>query len=253
MNWALFHLRIAAALAAGITFAPAALAINERCSVPLIYVEPLAQLQRTTIAAKRDRKLNILLLSGSPSQTGALKGMRSYPSYLDDALHHRFPNLAIKLTVRAAPRRTVKELLSTLDKLLQETRPSLVIWQAGTADAYRGLDADAFAESLHMGISTILRSGADVILVDLQYSPRTDQLIDANDYRASMRNVANATDVPLFSRYDIMRFWNDFGVFDLASLRNNGLYEKVHSCIGELLASFVARATDLREFQEAGK
>ncbi|MCC6946532.1 MAG: SGNH/GDSL hydrolase family protein [Bradyrhizobiaceae bacterium] len=246
-------MRVAAALAASLALAPAALATDERCSVPSIYVEPLAPLQRATGAAKRDRKLDILLLSGSPSQTGATKGLRSYPSFFDAALRRRFPELSVNLTVRAAARRTVKELLPTLDKLLKETQPSLVIWQAGTADAYRGVSTEDFAASLLQGIETVLRSGADVVLIDMQYSPRTEQLIDASDYRAAMRNVANATDVPLFSRYDIMRFWNDFGAFDLTSLKNDGLYEQVHLCIGELLAGFVARATDLDEFRGTGK
>jgi hypothetical protein len=244
---------MAAALAAGLVFATAVGAADEHCSVPLIYTEPFAELQRATIAAKRDGKLDILILSGSPSQTGAAKGLRSYPSFFEEALRARLPKLTVNLMVRTAPRRTVGELLPTLEKLLADTSPKLVIWQAGTADAYRGVDSEEFAEALRKGVETVLRSGADVVLVDLQYSPRTDRLIDSADYIATMRRVATATDVALFGRYDIMRYWADFGVFDLASLRDNGLYEQVHSCIGDLLAGFVVRAADLSEFRGAGK
>jgi hypothetical protein len=227
--------------------------MDERCSVPLIYTEPLASLPRATIAAKRDRKLDILVLSGSPSQTGAAKGLRSYPSFFEEGLRRRLPDLGVNLIVRSAPRRTVSELLPSLEKFLADTKPSLVIWQAGTADAYRGVDAEDFAESLRQGVGMVLRNAADVVLIDLQYSPRTDRLINSSDYIASMRSVASAMDVPLFSRYDIMRYWNDFGTFDLAALKKDGLYEQVHSCIGDLLAGFVVRAAELDEFRGAGK
>ena len=71
-----------AALAALLAFAsPAHATTEDRCDVPAIFAEPLAQLQRATIAARKDRKLDVLVLSGTPSQTGATKGLRSYPLF----------------------------------------------------------------------------------------------------------------------------------------------------------------------------
>jgi hypothetical protein len=243
-----------AAFAALLAFAAPAYATTEdRCAVPAILAEPLAKLERTTIAARKDRKLDVLFLSGSPSQTGATKGLRSYPSFFQERLKEKLPALDVRVTVRAAPRRSVAELLPQLPKLLAETQPGLVIWQAGTADAYRGVDAEEFAGALREGVSTILKNGADVVLVDMQYSPRTDQLIDAQNYLAYMRSVADSMDIPFFSRYEIMRHWSDSGAFDFTSLRDDGLFEKVHQCMGKLLADFVLRATDLDEFKGPGK
>ena len=233
--------------------APAQASTEDRCSVPAIFTEPLAKLQRATIAARKEKKLDVLVLSGTPSQTGAAKGLRSYPSFFLDRVREKLPGLDIRVTVRAAPRRSVAELLPQLPKLLAEVQPSLVIWQAGTADAYRGVDAEEFATALREGISTILKAGADVVLVDMQYSPRTDQLIDAPNYLAYMRSVADSMDIPLFSRYEIMRHWSDSGAFDFTSLRDDGLFEKVHQCMGKLLGDFVLRATDLDEFKGTPK
>ncbi|HEY7457415.1 MAG TPA: SGNH/GDSL hydrolase family protein [Xanthobacteraceae bacterium] len=245
---------VGAAFAALLALAsPAPAATDENCGVPAIFAEPLAPLSRTTIAAKRDGKLDILLLSGSPSQTGAAKGLRSYPLFFQDRLRERLPGLEIRVSVRAAPRRSVSELLPQLSKLLADVHPSLVIWQAGTADAYRGVDAEDFAGALRDGVTTILRASADVVLVDMQYSPRTDQLIDAANYLAYMRSIADSMDIPLFSRYEIMRYWSDSGTFDFTSLKDDGLFEKVHHCMGKLLADFVLRATQLDEFKGAQK
>jgi hypothetical protein len=243
-------MRTGAAFAAFLALASAAYAApDDQCDVPAILAEPLAELPRSTIAAKRDGKLEILILSGSPSQTGATKGLRSYPSFFEEALRAKLPALEVRVVVRSASRRTVTELLPSLEKLLKETRPSLVIWQAGTADAYRGLDIEEFSDGLRRGVAAILREGADTALVDLQYSPRTDRLVDVQSYINAMRWVADTTDVPLFSRYEIMRHWSETDAFDLTSLRNDGLFEQVHSCIGKLLADFVVRATALNDFK----
>ena len=70
---------------------------------------------------------------------------------------------------------------------------------------------------------------------------------------AHVANLEEELGVPLFDRYSIMRYWNDSGAFDLTSLKNDGLYEKIHQCIGGLLADFVVRATSLEEFKGAAK
>jgi hypothetical protein len=252
MSWGISRMRVAAAIAASLAFMPVAPAgADERCDVPAVFVDPLVPLPRATIAAKRDKRVVILLLSGSPSQTGAVKGLRSYPVFFEEVLRRKLPGLDVRVVVKAAPRRTVTELLPHLQTLLAEVQPSLVIWQAGTADAYRGVGADDFADALRTGVTTVLRNNADVVLIDMQYSPRTDPLIDSESYRANMRWVADTTGVPLFSRYEIMRNWSETGAFDFSVLRNDGLFENVHSCLGTLLATFVVRGTTLDEFKDA--
>jgi hypothetical protein len=251
MSWGERQMKVVAAFAAMLALVPLAFAAgDERCDIPAFLVEPLAPLPRVTIAAKRDKRVDVLLLSGSPSQTGAVKGLRSYPAYFEEALRRKLPGLEVRVVVRAAPRRTVEELLPHVQTLLSEIQPTLVIWQAGTADAYRGVDADDFADALRNGVSTVLRNGADIVLIDMQYSPRTDPLIDSESFRANMRWVADTTGVPLFSRYEIMRSWSESGAFDFTALKNDGLFEKVHSCLGTLLAAFVVRGTTLDEFKD---
>jgi hypothetical protein len=86
----------------------------------------------------------------------------------------------------------------------------------------------------------------------MQYSPRTDSLLDATRYVAGVRRVAESVGVPVFSRYGIMRYWNDSGAFDLAALRSDGLFENVHGCLGRLLAAFIVRGAGLDDPDLAG-
>ncbi len=240
-------MRAFAALAATLALGAAAnAAVPERCMVPHALVEPHALLPRVSHAVKREQKLDIVVLSGAPSQVGLGDGPRSYPWFLEKELRERLPNTQIRVVVRAAPRRSAIELIPTLPQILAEEKPTLVIWQSGTVEAYRGIDADGYGRKLQVGVGLLLEGGTDVLLVNMQYSPRTDAMVDAAAYTEVMRAVGQARDVPFFNRYRVMREWSETGAFDLAALHiGRTEYEEIHRCIGALMAEFLVRAATL--------
>ena len=79
-----------------------------------------------------------------------------------------------------------------------------------------------------------------------------DRLVDYTSYLDIVRAAADIAEVPLFDRYEIMRYWNVAGTFDLTSLKDDGLYEKIHTCIGELLADFILRGAGMKESKGIG-
>src|SRR5690606_30379953 len=108
-------------------------------------------------------------------------------------------------------------------------KPNLVIWQTGTVDAMRGVDPDDFRLTLDEGVETIHSGGADVVLMNMQYSPRTEQLIANTAYVDNMRWVAQHRHVPMFDRLGIMRHWSDIGAFDFTvGRRDFALAQRVH-------------------------
>lgn len=225
---------------------------NEACYVPPFLVEPNSTLHRVAEAAKRDKQLSIVIVSGSPSQVGGTKGRRSYPSYLEAALKKRLPDINVRIDIRVKARRPATDLIGLLPAIDEEAKPSLVIWQVGTVDTLLQTDVDAFAGTLHQGVAAIAKQGADALLLDMQYSPRTDRLLDYTTYLDTIRDIADTANVPLFDRYEIMRYWNVAGTFDLTSLKDDGLYEKIHTCIGELLADFILRGAGLKDSKGIG-
>jgi hypothetical protein len=104
-----------------------------------------------------------------------------------------------------------------LVKLVEAKKPTLVIWQTGTVDAMRSVDPDDFRSALDEGVVALQNAGADLVLINLQYSPRTETMISAPPYLDNMRVVAQQHEVPLFDRFAIMRHWNEAGDFDLFS------------------------------------
>ena len=94
-------------------------------------------------------------------------------------------------------------------------------------------------------------AGTDVILMNLQYSPRTETMISAPPYLDNMRVVAQQHDVPLFDRFAIMRQWNDSGDFDLFStVAWARVAKRVHDCLGRALSKFVIDAAHVDPAQQ---
>ncbi len=133
-----------------------------------------------------------------------------------------------------------------LKKILADDKPALVIWQAGTFDAVSGIEPDEFSVSLDAGVDTIINAGADVDLLNMQYSPRTESLLNVSAYADVMQWVAQEHGALLFDRLAIMRYWNDQGTFDLyAATKKSDMARRVHDCIGRALASQIINAAHL--------
>ena len=78
-----------------------------------------------------------------------------------------------------------------------------------------GVDPESFRVSLDEGVDHVVEAGADLILMNMQYSPHTETMISLSNYADIMQVVARDREVPLFDRREIMRYWNDNGNFDL--------------------------------------
>lgn len=255
-NVATYSLRALAAAAAIFALSSAAdAAMDERCTVPDSLNTPQSSLPRAASSVRRTQRLDILLLSGSPSQTGAgaAKGLKSYPAYMEQALHEMLPGVEIHLTVRSAPRRSAGEFIPFIPEMLTELKPALVIWQAGTVESLRGIPPEEFGKSLEKGVSDLLQGGTDVVLMNMQYSPRMTAIMDTSNYVQNMRWVTETLDISLFDRFEIMRYWNESGAFDLSSTKNDGLFERIHLCLGRLLADFVVRGASLTNYKGTSK
>jgi hypothetical protein len=160
-----------------------------------------------------------------------------------------FPGVAVKVTAAAMPRQTAAEIVPVFPRILVDAKPALVVWQTGTFDAVRGVDPDEFRAVLEEGIAALQAGGADVILMNMQYSPRTESIIALGAYAESMRFVALEREVPLFDRFAIMKHWSETGTFDLysESKKNLDTAAQVHDCLGRLLADLIVAAVKLAE------
>ncbi len=211
-----------------------------KAAQPLLEVNfPLPRVAKA-IATHR---LSVLVVgAGSSALPGPAGAKLAYPARLQFALSEALPGVAVTVATDVKPRRTAAAMLRAMPKALA-ARPQLVIWQTGTVDAMQAVNTDNFSNTLDAGIALARKRGADVILINAQYSPRTESMIALGDYTEDMRSVAAQHDVPLFNRFGIMKLWADLGTFNLVGARNKlDTAQRVHDCIGRLLADLVVGA-----------
>jgi GDSL-like Lipase/Acylhydrolase family len=219
----------------------------DACEVPASFLESEIDLTRASDELKEKHRLDISVLgTGSSSLPGPDGAQFAYPARLEDALKQQLPGNEIKVTAHVQPKQITANMLGGLDKILAEDHPSLVIWQAGTSDAINGVETEDFRSSLENGVERIQNAGADVILMNMQYSPRTGSMLDVSAYADVMRHVAQQRNALLFDRLAIMQYWNDNGTFDLyAATKKYDMAREVHECIGRALASQIINAGHL--------
>jgi hypothetical protein len=214
----------------------------QSCEVPDYLLTSDSTLPKVADAIKAGHSLDILVV-GSRSSTIPTAEASAFPGRLQAILREKMPSLTVNVSVELENKKTAEEVAAGLGKLMEAKKPTLVIWQTGTVDAMRSVDPDDFRGAVDEGVAAMRDAGTDVILMNLQYSPRTETMISAPPYLDNMRVVAQQHDVPLFDRFAIMRQWNDSGDFDLFStVHGLDLAKRVHDCLGRALSKFVIDA-----------
>jgi hypothetical protein len=220
------------------------------CEVPAYLLSSESSLPKVAEAVKKAQKLDVLVV-GSRSSTINTADGTAYPGRLEAILREKLPGVTINVNVELQVKKTAEEVAAGLSKLVEGKRPTLVIWQTGTVDAMRSIDPDDFRAAVDDGVAALQSAGTDVILMNLQYSPRTETMISAAPYIDNMRVVAQQHDVPLFDRFAVMRHWNEAGDFDLFSASHGlDLAKRVHDCLGRALSKFVIDAAHIGPAQQ---
>lgn len=216
------------------------------CEVPAYLLSSESALPKVADAL-RAGKLTILVLGSRSSVIAGADGTLAYPGRLQAALRDKLPGIAVEVTLELQVKKTAEEVEPLVAKLAGERKPNLVIWQTGTVDAMRAVDPDDFRTAMDDGVTAMQAAGSDVVLLNLQYSPRTETMIAATTYLDNMRVVAQQQNIPLFDRFAIMRHWHEAGDFDLFSAsRGVELARKVHDCLGKALSTFLIDAAHIK-------
>lgn len=230
-------------LAGLLALAPARAEDPPSCEVPAYLLTSDSPLPRVTAAVKPGGRLNILVIGSRSSVIGVSDASIAYPGRLQAVLREKLPTVEVNVSLELQVKKTAEDMVPTLGKLVEDRKPDLVIWQTGTVDAMRSVDAEDFRGAIDDGVAAMRSAGTDVILMNLQYSPRTETMISPSAYIDNMRVVAQQHDVPLFDRFAIMRNWNEAGDFDLFSASPGvELAKRVHDCLARALSTFVIDA-----------
>ena len=214
----------------------------ELCYAPEHLTSLSDRLTHVQAALANGQPLRVSVMGTASSATVEGRPFQSYAARLGDELKKRARKSEVAVTVLAKPGQFASEMVRRIKTEVLPTRPTLVIWQTGTVDALRRVDEEAFGEALTRGLDALHQADADVILMDMQFSPVTSSMANLEGYRRLMTWLSQVRDVPLFRRYEIMHYWYDAGVFDLGAddkaeqIRTANL---VHACLARLLAEAI--------------
>jgi lysophospholipase L1-like esterase len=228
-----------AAAAASARAEPPALA----CEAPAALTAIQVLLPHTAKRIERHQKLTIVAVGSSSTQgVGASDPALSYPSRLEAELRERYPKEEIRVVNRGKGGQDVGEELQRLGSEVIAEHPDLVIWQVGTNAVLRRDDLVVDGDLLRQGIDLLRPSGADIVLMDLQYAPR---VLDRPTYPEMERVIADAAKqerVGLFRRFEIMRHWQAARPDAPAAVGADGLHmnDRGYGCLAAQLAASLA-------------
>lgn len=171
--------------------------------------------------------------------------MSAFPIRMAEALRAERPGLDVQVTVRGARGMTAAEMLGLLRQELAQGRYQLVIWQTGTVEAVRSIPPGEFYQTLQDGAAAVAEAGADLVLVDQQYSRFLNANTNLDPYAQGMQQIAAMPGAALFRRFEIMRAWANEGQIDLERTpkgERSVAVATLHACLGRQLAHLLLSA-----------
>ena len=154
----------------------------------------------------------VIVAFGSSSTTswGVTSPEFAYPNRLAAQLRRQYPTADIHVVVRGKGGEDAPEMMKRLQAQVIDINPDLVIWQVGTNAVLRNLDPAETARLVEDGVGRIQAVGADVVLVDPQYSPRvTEHAEGASKMVNLLGKVAEVRHIGIFPRFEVMRDWHE--------------------------------------------
>ena len=205
---------------------------------PILSVQ--AKMERLASRLKKSEAVRILAIGSSSTQgVGASSPAFSYPVQLQADLARIWKGTVV-IENAGKGGETIPETVGRLEAaLLKADKPDLVIWQVGTNDAVKGGDEGRFSDLLRQGIDAAQAAGVEVLLVDQQYFPAIKDLGRYERFVRLVGTAGAAEQVPVFSRYRLMKAWGERSPDTLISmLSSDGFHmgDRGYDCLAQLIA-----------------
>ena len=220
-------------------------AAQETCAAPASLTVTARPMPHLAAALRPNGQVDVLAL-GSASLLGTRGGSAgSIPDRMIAALQAAVPNAHLRLTLRAGRAESAAEMLVSLRRELAVRPYQLVLWQTGTVEALRQEPPAQFRATLADGIAAATGQGADLVLIDMQFSRLLRRHAELQPYRAAMTEAALQPGVMLLPRFALMRAWAQDGTIDLeaaARADRRRTVQRLRECLGDVLARMLLQS-----------
>ena len=200
--------------------------------------------------ARREAVRVLAIGSSSTEGIGASAPDRTYPHLLEQSLRTAWRGTPVAVTNAGIGGETADQTLARLAEILaQPVKPDLVIWQVGTNDAITGGSEAAFRGRLEHGIALVRAAGSDLIILDQQYYPAIPDHARYERFVGLVAAVATGAEVPVFSRYALMKDWNRQDPDLLAGMLSSDKFhmgDQGYACLAQALGRDILDAVTTR-------
>ena len=181
------------------------------CLPPKGVVNSMGSLPRVAAKLAAGQPVVIVAFGSSSTQGyGSSSPEFTYPNRLAAQLRRKYPGADITVLNHGVGGEDAPEMMKRLQDEVIDRKPDLVIWQVGTNAVLRNLDPAETAKMVDDGVARIQAGGADLVLVDPQYSPRVNERAEsASQMIKLLGRVADLRHVGIFPRFEVMREWHE--------------------------------------------
>jgi lysophospholipase L1-like esterase len=184
--------------------------------------------------------------SSSTSGYGSSAPEFTYPNRLAAQLRRQYPGADITVINAGRGGEDAPEMMKRIQTEVIDAHPDFVIWQVGTNAVLRNLDPGDTAKIVEDGVARIQAAGADLVLVDPQYSPRvTEHPESASQMVKLLGKVAELHHVGIFPRFEVMREWHERQALPIDSfVISDGLHmnDWGYACFAQLLGDDIIKS-----------
>jgi acyl-CoA thioesterase-1 len=222
--------------------------LSAACTVATDQVRFDFPLPRTAHLLASGLPIKIVALGSSSTYgVGASTSAASYPSRLTEELVRRFPGHKFTVLNRGVSGEDVGNMLARLDTAVIREKPDLVLWQVGTNSVLENKAVQPHATLLREGLVRLRATGADVVLIDLQYAPKVIAKRNADDMVSLIATTAKTAHVCHFRRFDLMRYWHETEHLPFKTFVSpDGLHmnDWSYACLAKALGQAIAEAAE---------
>jgi lysophospholipase L1-like esterase len=165
---------------------------------------------RTRSHLTQGRTLTIVAIGSSSTEgAGASSPGASYPSRLEALLTKRFPGITIRVLNRGVGGEEEADMLARFDRDVIAAKPDLVLWQVASNAVMRNRRLSAQETLIRKGIARLKRTGADVVLIDPQYTTAILAQSVAVPMVDLISTEARRQHIGVFRRFELMKDWRE--------------------------------------------
>ena len=184
--------------------------------------------------------------SSSTAGYGSSAPEFTYPNRLATQLRRQYPTADITVINRGQGGEDAPEMMKRLQTEVIDMHPDMVIWQVGTNAVLRNLDPAETARMVEDGVARIQAAGADLVLVDPQYSPAVNAKAENAGKMVKLLNrVAELRHVGIFPRFEVMRDWHEKQSIPIETfVISDGLHmnDWGYACFAQLLGDDIIKS-----------